>query len=226
MSLSDWRPATLVKTALRMNIRTVNQHVVVFAKVPRMGRVKTRLAHDIGFVKATAFYRQSLAHTLRTIKGNGRWTVWLAIAPDTAKVDPVILRLATTAGAQIIPQGVGDLGDRMDRVMHLLPPGPAVVIGTDIVGLTAAHIDAAFTSLGNHDAAFGPAPDGGYWLVGLKRTPIILRPFAPVRWSSQHALADTISNLPQDCRVAMLSTLNDVDTAADLPRANTNRADN
>ena len=201
-----------------MRTQPRNQHVVVFAKVPRMGRVKTRLARDIGPTKATSFYRQSLAATLRTIKGNGRWTVWLAIAPDRATVDPVILRLAQTASAAIVPQGFGDLGDRMDRVMHGLPPGPAVIVGTDIVGLTAAHIQSAFSSLGNHDATFGPSPDGGYWLVGLKRRPHILRPFAPVRWSSEHALADTVANLPKGCPVEMQTVLNDVDTAADLPK--------
>ena len=68
--------------------------------------------------------------------------------------------------------------------------------------------------LGSADAAFGPAADGGYWLVALSpRRPA--RPFAAVRWSSEHALADTLANF-SGRRIALLRTLHDVDTAADL----------
>jgi uncharacterized protein len=72
---------------------------------------------------------------------------------------------------------------------------------------------AAFRALGRADAVFGPAADGGYWLVGLSpRRPA--RPFAGVRWSSEHALTDTLGNFPGR-RFARLRTLQDVDTAAD-----------
>jgi glycosyltransferase A (GT-A) superfamily protein (DUF2064 family) len=66
--------------------------------------------------------------------------------------------------------------------------------------------------LGAADAVLGPATDGGYWLVGLKRLPKILSPFADVRWSGPHSLADTIANL-KGKRVAYAATLCDVDTA-------------
>ncbi len=62
---------------------------------------------------------------------------------------------------------------------------------------------------------FGPAPDGGYWLVGLKRVPRLLAPFAGVRWSSPHALADTLANL-DGLRVVFAATLSDVDTGEDF----------
>jgi len=202
-----------------------HRHVVLFAKAPRMGRVKTRLARDIGPTQATAFYRQSLMQTLRTVQGRGRWTVWLSVAPDSAVVDPLMCRLARISGAQIVSQGSGNLGDRMDRAMRQLPPGPAVIVGTDIVGLTASHLQTAFRALGNHDAVFGPSPDGGYWLVGLKRRPSVQTPFAPVRWSSDFALADTLGNLPNRFSHALLDSLNDVDTAADLPPPRAKKAD-
>ena len=63
----------------------------------------------------------------------------------------------------------------------------------------------------------GPAPDGGYWLIGLKRSPHVLRPFAGVRWSSAYALADTVANLDGK-RVAFAATLSDVDIAEDFRR--------
>jgi glycosyltransferase A (GT-A) superfamily protein (DUF2064 family) len=64
---------------------------------------------------------------------------------------------------------------------------------------------------------FGPADDGGYWLIGLSRRPRLLRPFAGVRWSTPHALADTLANL-RGRPVALLPALSDVDTPADFAR--------
>jgi glycosyltransferase A (GT-A) superfamily protein (DUF2064 family) len=90
----------------------------------------------------------------------------------------------------------------------------AVLVGSDIPGLSRDDIAAAFRALGRADAVFGPAEDGGYWLVGLgPRRPA--RPFAAVRWSTRYALADTLTNFAGR-RVALLRTLRDVDTAADL----------
>ena len=81
--------------------------------------------------------------------------------------------------------------------------------------VTRAHIWAAFRLLGRHDAVLGPAEDGGYWLIGLRRRPRILRPFQGVRWSTPHALRDTLANL-RGRSVAQVATLPDVDTAADF----------
>jgi glycosyltransferase A (GT-A) superfamily protein (DUF2064 family) len=82
-----------------------------------------------------------------------------------------------------------------------------------------SHIARAFRILGDHDAVFGPAPDGGYWLVGLKRS---ARPpaglFEGVRWSTEHALSDSVESLA-NTSVAFIDALQDVDTAADLDTA-------
>ena len=117
----------------------------------------------------------------------------------------------------ILPQGEGDLGRRMQRLFASLPPGPVVIVGSDIPAIRAAHIAAAFKLLGGADAVLGPARDGGYWLVGLKRSPRVLRPFAGVRWSSAYALADTVANLDGK-RVAFAAMLSDVDAAEDYRR--------
>lgn len=114
-------------------------------------------------------------------------------------------------------QREGDLGARMQRLFARLPPGPVVIVGSDIPSIRPAHIQAAFGLLGPADAVFGPAEDGGYWLVGLKRTPRVLAPFARVRWSGPHALADTRANLKRK-RVALAPRLGDVDRAEDLRR--------
>ena len=98
----------------------------------------------------------------------------------------------------------------MARAASSCPPGPVVIVGSDIPGITRSHIAAAFRALGDHDAVFGPALDGGYWLVGFRRRPVFRSPFAGVRWSSEWALADTLANL-KGKKVAVLPPLEDVD---------------
>jgi hypothetical protein len=105
----------------------------------------------------------------------------------------------------------------MQGVMDRLPPGPVLIVGTDIPGIRAADIAEAFRALGAHDAVLGPAADGGYWLVGLKRIPRVVRAFDAVRWSGPHALADTLGNL-NGLRFALTRRLDDVDRAGDLAR--------
>lgn len=193
---------------------SLSRHLVVFAKAPRLGRVKSRLAKDIGPVAAWAFYRRTLASVLRRLRGGGRWQAWIAVTPDAG----VARQALWPAGWNIFPQGDGDLGARMDRAMRLLPPGPVVIVGTDVPGLRRRHVEAAFAALGHYDAVFGPASDGGYWLVGLRRRPHVVRLFKNVRWSSEYALADTLANLGPGQTAADLDVLEDVDDGAALAR--------
>ncbi len=179
------------------------------AKVPVMGRVKTRLAREIGAVEATRFYRHALAAVLGRVARDSRWETSLAVAPD-----PGVASRALPASITRHAQGSGDLGRRMQRIMQHRAPGPLIIIGTDIPAITAAHIAAAFQALRGRDAVLGPAPDGGYWLVGLRRSPRILQPFRPVRWSSATTLTDTTANLA-GCSIGHAARLSDVDTAAD-----------
>ncbi len=187
------------------------RRLVVMVKEPRPGRVKTRLGRDIGMVSAAWWFRHQLRDLLRRLEVP-HWQLILAVTPDHAglqsRVWPVHLPR--------IPQGRGDLGDRMARVLRSLPPGPACIIGGDIPGIEKAHVSRAFSKLGTHDAVFGPAPDGGYWLVGLKRqAPPPLPLFQNVRWSTEHALQDSMQTMPGK-RIALVDTLRDVDTCADL----------
>ena len=123
------------------------RHVVVFAKAPRMGQVKRRLARGIGPVAALAFYRRSLDQLLRRLGGDSRWRTWIAVTPDQA----ALAGRPWPAGIPRLPQGGGDLGVRMGRCFRHLPPGPAVIVGSDIPDLRAQHIAGAFRALGTHD---------------------------------------------------------------------------
>lgn len=186
------------------------------AKQPVMGAVKTRLAREVGAAEATRFYRNSVRTVVGRLGADPRWRTVLAIAPDTGVGAPV-WPSRRPGGIARMAQGLGDLGQRMQRLLASPPAGPVVLVGTDIPSIGPAHIARAFALLGNHDAVLGPAEDGGYWLVGLKRCPRTPRPFTNVRWSSPDTLADTVFNL-RDARVAFAATLSDVDDARDLAR--------
>jgi len=183
--------------------------VVVFARAPRLGAVKRRLARDVGARAALRFHVATLTRLLRSLAADRRFQTVLAITPDRARV-----RLPGRVRRQ--GQGRGDLGMRMHRAFWRLPRARVVLIGSDIPAAGPRDVHAALRALGTADAAFGPAADGGYWLVAMSpRRPA--RPFAAARWSTEHALADTLVNFAGR-RVAMLRKLSDVDTAADWRR--------
>jgi glycosyltransferase A (GT-A) superfamily protein (DUF2064 family) len=120
-------------------------------------------------------------------------------------------------GCAAAPQGGGDLGERLVRVITALPAGQAVVIGADAPAVQARDIAAAFRALGACDAVFGPAPDGGYWLAGVRCASLAAMAFANVRWSSAFALTDTLANL-RGRGVRLLRVLEDVDDQASHKR--------
>ena len=182
------------------------------AKAPVAGRVKTRLSREAGVTAAVRFARHASAALLQRMAADSRWSTTVAITPDRGEPPALWPRRVP-----LTPQGQGDLGARMQRLFERAPPGPAVIVGTDVPGIAGLHIVAAFRLLGRYDAVLGPAADGGYWLVGLRRRPRLPRPFRSVRWSTGHALDDTLANL-RGCSVARVATLSDVDTAADLAR--------
>ncbi len=122
------------------------RHVVVFLRAPQLGRVKRRLARDIGAVAALAFYRATATRLIRVLARDRRWRCHLAVTPDRRASWPRPWRRGRVAA-----QGQGDLGRRMARVFRRLPPGPAVIVGADIPGLGARHVAAAFAALGGHD---------------------------------------------------------------------------
>ncbi len=177
------------------------------AKAPRIGAVKTRLARDIGILKAWQFYRRTLFATARRLHDAGHWHTWIQVTPDRDLSS--VGQWPRTTG--LITQGPGGIGARMERGLTAAYRGvPVVLIGSDIPGVTAQHIRRAFAALKRCDAVFGPARDGGYWLVGFANRRPIRTPFANVRWSTAHALNDTLANF-RFRRVALVDTLQDVD---------------
>ena len=187
-----------------------NDTVIVFAREPRVGRVKTRLAAEIGGVTATFWYRRQLAALLRRLSGPEPWRRFLYVTPPTAT------RAAFWPRNWGIRAQTGrDLGDRMHRALSMPGPGRVILVGSDIPALRSFHVREAFRALGRADVVLGPAEDGGYWLIGMRRRQRPPR-FAAVRWSTRHALADTIAGFPDRTAVVVLATrLADIDTGSD-----------
>ncbi len=192
----------------------MKRHLVVLARRPQWGRVKSRLAADIGAGPALALYKRLLARTLRRLARDVRWTTVLAATPANEARRPG----RWSRGLPVIAQVRGDIGERMAAAMAAMPPGKVVLVGSDIPEIGRGHIAAAFRALDDHDAVFGPARDGGFWLIGLapslRGTPL----FGRVRWSSEHALADAVASLPTGSRIARVAVLCDIDDGADLAR--------
>jgi rSAM/selenodomain-associated transferase 1 len=187
----------------------VKPTLVIFARTPRLGAVKRRLAVGIGRLAALRFHRLTLEGTLRRLARDPRWHTVLCV----------------TSGAYRWPRGVsrigqvaGDLGARMAHAIAAMPPGPVVLVGSDIPDIEAAHIVHALRALAARDAVFGPAGDGGYWLVGVRDRALLRGLFRGVRWSTDHALADTIANLPPGRAYGLADALSDVDDAAAFAR--------
>lgn len=192
--------------------------LLVFAKAPTPGQVKTRLAGRLGFGGAAKLYRQLLQRTLRLARAARLCPVELWCAPDARHGFFVACR--REYGVRLRRQGAGDLGQRMKRALNraLAAGHPAVLIGGDCVSLSAADLRAALDLLDQgQPAVLGPAMDGGYVLIGLSRPCPGL--FQGVAWGTASVLAATRRRLRRANRAwAELPLGWDVDTPNDLRR--------
>jgi rSAM/selenodomain-associated transferase 1 len=185
----------------------MRRHLILFVRAPQLGTGKRRLAQDIGDLAALRFERLMLARLLRRLGADKRWHLQIAVTSDKA-----CHQIRHRHGQiKTIGQSRGDLGVRMLHALRACAPGPAVLVGADIPTLGARHIAVAFRLLGSHDLVFGPAKDGGFWLVGARHPQLLAHLFERVRWSSPHALADTLASLPLRLTVGFADRLEDVD---------------
>jgi rSAM/selenodomain-associated transferase 1 len=200
--------------------------VLVFAKAPVPGRVKTRLIPALGASGAAELHRQLVVRTLRTAMAAALGSVELWCAPDAS--DAFFLACAKEFGVNLRVQGRGDLGSRMARALRsaLTNGSPALLIGSDCPALNAQYLrDAAAACASGHDAVFSPAEDGGYVLIGLARSPPAGL-FGDIAWGSASVMQETRRRLTQlGWRWHEMATLWDVDRPEDLPRLHQLTAD-
>lgn len=174
--------------------------LIVFVKAPLMGKAKTRLAADIGKVHAWRIYRSMTAQILRNVQ-SPKWDVVLSVTPARW-----IGRLPLWRGLNQYGQISGSLSPRLAQAFA--SKAPIVVIGSDSPQVTRADINLAFKSIRPSNFVFGPADDGGFWLMGAMG-PLTQRQFENVRWSTEHTLDDLRKNLNGE--IVRLRTLTDVD---------------
>lgn len=195
----------------------MNAHcaVIVFAKAPVPGTVKTRLIPAIGDVAAARLAARMLRETVRQAVQAEIGPVELCCAPDCTHPD--FLALRDTYGVTLTQQGDGDLGGRMHRALaRTLQQHPcAVLIGTDAPQLDADLLRHAARLLRSQPAVFAPAADGGYVLVGLTQAQPSL--FAHIAWSTDQVMHQTRVRLAAlGINGIDLPTLHDVDEPDDL----------
>ncbi|MDT8383103.1 MAG: TIGR04282 family arsenosugar biosynthesis glycosyltransferase [Gammaproteobacteria bacterium] len=188
--------------------------IMVFCKAPEPGRVKTRLAASIGDAAAATVHEYLAWHCLNRLARAAIAPVELWCTPD---VGHDFFRRCAAEYGLVLKQQTGEcLGQRMEQAFSnaLSQSRNAVVVGTDCPTLDTAYIRAAFAALEQQDAVLGPAEDGGYVLLGLRKPQPPL--FADMPWGTSKVLAKTRSRLTG--KVKELSTLWDIDDVDDLRR--------
>lgn len=183
----------------------------MFLRNPVLGKTKTRLAKTIGDEKALEIYLKLLTHTLQTVSGLKKTTIRLCFTEYKDESE-----FFKDYNFEKDLQKGDDLGERM---CHAFETGftqghqKIVIIGTDLPALKNSQLKNAFEALENFDAVIGPAADGGYYLLGLKKNiPMV---FANKDWGTETVLSDTLLDLKKN-KVYLLETLNDIDIEEDL----------
>jgi rSAM/selenodomain-associated transferase 1 len=188
-----------------------------FARLPRPGQVKTRLAAAIGAEEACAVHERLLEGSARVLLESqlAPAELWVDHAGGHALFDELIA--AGMQGPRL--QVGGDLGARMAHALAdgLKRAARVVLVGSDCSGLDAAYLRSAFEALDSRDLVFGPAEDGGYVLVGAKRIEDGL--FSGVEWGSDKALQQTLARAGSlGLSSGLLAMRYDIDELADLER--------
>jgi rSAM/selenodomain-associated transferase 1 len=201
-----------------MNFKYPSAKILVFAKAPVEGKVKTRLASSIGDLAALRFHEQMLERTLEMVCRYKLATVELHVSgnPD----HPVIRSLAKQHGIIVKRQQGSDLGERMHYALEqsLIDSRYSVLIGTDCPEMNVDYLANAFTALvRGQDAVLGPAEDGGYVLIGARQ--LDRGWFSDIAWGSHHVLEQSRKKIMANgAQLEELQALWDVDQIADFER--------
>lgn len=198
-----------------MNIKKKNA-IIIFAKYPKHGNVKTRLAKTLGEAFATNFYVRCSEHTFKECLKLSKHSVSFLFYPDKEHS----LELKSWAGKNFIYkiQDGKDLGARMRNAFTEVFKNnfeKVLIVGTDIPDLSSGLINQALSELDKNEIVIGPSTDGGYYLLGMKKFHPDL--FNNIQWSSEEVLNKTLNIINQlDLNFNLLPKLMDIDTEEDL----------
>ena len=198
------------------------ERLILFTRYPEPGTTKTRMIPKLGAEGAAELQRQMTRHIV------SRVTEFTGLHPTPLEVrfeggNKNLMQAWLGVGFDYSPQGKGDIGLRMGRALEdKFGDGceTVVIIGSDIPDITGDIIQKAFEGLKSHDLVLGPAGDGGYYLIGMRKTAFIqanLRLFDEIHWGSDAVLSQTLA-VAKELRLnyILLDTLYDVDRPEDL----------
>jgi len=190
--------------------------LIIFIKYPLAGKVKTRLAKDVGESEAARIYSQMAKTIIENTSDPESYNT--IIFYDPPEKEQEIKHWIEKTELQYLPQTGNTLGDRISSAfMKVYSSGAdkAVIIGSDCIDVNRETINEAMGSLQDVDVVLGPAEDGGYYLLGLKRhIPEILQ---EIDWSTDRVLGQTLEKIKEKkLKYELLKTLKDIDTVEDL----------
>ena len=206
----EWPPAGIILCHMS------KERLVVMVKDPARGQVKTRLAADLGDRLAETLYRCFVADILKTLRGSPHNCTVAFSPPGSRKSIEEWLGKDTS----LIEQAGSHLGARMKNLfLSLFHEGCSrvVLMGSDIPDLPGEIIKEAFLRLKEEDGVIGPAADGGYYLIGFRKSGFFPDVFEGIEWSTDRVYEETIRLFSEKrCRFSVLPVWNDVDTVQDL----------
>lgn len=196
----------------------MNERLIIFTRYPEPGKAKTRLIPALGAEAAAEIHRQMTEFTLAQVKPlmesrSLSVEIWFA-GGDRDQMEAWL-----GSDLRYQPQPDGNLGDRMMQAFQSAfdsGVNAAIIIGTDCPELTEPILAKAFHALQQTDVVLGPAVDGGYYLIGLRRS--IPDLFQTIAWSTDRVLQQTVAIVKKlDLSFTLLPILTDVDRPEDLP---------
>lgn len=194
---------------------TSDNNLIIFLKYPEKGKVKTRLAKDIGNEKALLIYKKLVSKLLNQIDSNN-YDISIYFYPESKKNE--VKKWINLPEIKHLAQSGDDLGIRMLNAFKdsiSLKYAKTVIIGTDCLEINNNIISKSFYLLDDSDLVLGPATDGGYYLIGLKA--VVETIFQDIHWSTEKVLKQTI-NKAKEIKLSykFLDFLSDIDTLEDL----------
>lgn len=209
---------TIAREALRRDARPFRRHrLTIFARYPEPGTTKTRLIPTLGEQGAADLQRRMNHHTFRMAR---RWRAHAGQRVQVRFTGGSVEQMRQVFGNELsyVDQGGGDLGDRLKRVFEDAQHeglNAAIAIGTDCPELDDTAIQRAFDALEGHDIVLGPASDGGYYLIGMRRLHAAL--FEDIDWGTERVCTQTQQRIARlGLRAAVLPTEDDIDEPEDL----------
>ena len=192
------------------NTSKTDELLLIFTRNPEKGKVKKRLAQTIGDEAALKVYNYLLQHTVNITRPLPveKWVYYSEALPENDIWEKDLFRKKLQQGQ--------DLGQRMEQAFsEAFKAGfkKVVIIGSDLFDIEEADLKMAFLTLDDHEYVVGPAQDGGYFLLGMKKpTPQLFR---NKDWSTSRVLDQTLSDLEQE-KLKLLPVRNDIDTFEDM----------